>query len=67
MRRALWQAGPDTGRPRRRAAKRAAELPEVNIERISRRLAGEALVREQVIPSMIDRIKSLFDKRSSRE
>ena len=50
-----------------RAAKRAAELQEVNIERMSRRLAGEALAREQVIPAMIDRIKSLFEERPSRE
>jgi CRISP-associated protein Cas1 len=49
-----------------RAAKRAAELPKVNIERMSRRLAGEALAREQVIPAMIDRIKSLFGEQPSR-
>ena len=43
-----------------RAAKRAAERPEENIERVVRRSVGRALAREQVIPTMIDRIKSLF-------
>jgi len=48
-----------------RAAKRVAEQPAENIERVSRRFTGQALSREQVIPAMVDRIKSLFDERSS--
>ena len=43
-----------------RAAKRVTEQPAQNIERVTRRLTGLALTQEQVIPSMIDRIKSLF-------
>ena len=43
-----------------RAAKRVAEHPEENIERVSRRLTGQALSHEQAIPAMIERIKSLF-------
>ena len=43
-----------------RAAKRVDERPTENIERVTRRLTGQALVREQVIPAMIDRIKMLF-------
>ena len=45
-----------------RAAKRVAQRPGENIERVTRRLTGETLVREQVIPAMIDRIKNLFDE-----
>ena len=44
-----------------RAAKQAADR-DLNIERTTRRLTGEALAREQVIPEMMDRIKSLFGK-----
>lgn len=47
-----------------RAAKHVAERPEESLERVSRRLTGEALTREQVIPAMIERIKSLFEKPS---
>ncbi len=43
-----------------RAARHAAEKPGVNIERITRRLTGQALARKQIIPAMIGRIKSLF-------
>ena len=50
-----------------RAAKRIAEQPGENIERVTRRLTGRALAREQVIPSMIDRIKSLFDEQTEQE
>lgn len=42
-----------------RAAKRIADV-DLDVERITRRLTGEALAREGVIPKMIDRIKSLF-------
>ena len=50
-----------------RAAKRVAERTEENIERATRRLTGQELVREQVIPAMIDRIKSLFSDSSKGE
>jgi CRISPR-associated protein Cas1 len=35
--------------------------PAENIERVARRLTGEALVREQVIPGMIEQIKRLIE------
>ncbi len=44
-----------------RAAKRVAEQ-DMDIERITRRWTGDALARQQVIPGMIERIKSLFVK-----
>lgn len=44
-----------------RAVKRVRERPAENIERVTRRLTGETLAREQVIPSMIDRIKRLVE------
>ena len=50
-----------------RAAKRVAQRPGENIERVTRRLTGETLVREQVIPAMIDRIKSLFGEPNEGE
>ena len=50
-----------------RAAKRVAEQPGENIERVTRRLTGKALAREQVIPAMIARIKSLFAEQSDTE
>ena len=43
-----------------RAAKRADQHPSENIERITRRSTGQALARQQVVPAMIGRIKSLF-------
>ena len=43
-----------------RAAKHVAERPDENIERVTRRLTGRELARKQVIPAMIERIKSLF-------
>ena len=43
-----------------RAAKHVAESPTADIERITRRFIGQTLTREQVIPAMIERIKSLF-------
>ena len=43
-----------------RAAKRVADQRLNNIERVTRRSVGNTLAREQVIPSMIERIKSLF-------
>src|SRR5690606_28649479 len=45
------------------AAKRAAERPRENIERITRRLTGEILSRRGVIPDMIERIKRLMEGR----
>ena len=50
-----------------RAAKRVAERPGENIERVTRRLTGQALAREQVIPAMIERIKTLFAEQSEGE
>ena len=50
-----------------RAAKRVDERPSENIERATRRLTGQALVREQVIPAMIERIKLLFAEQSEEE
>ena len=50
-----------------RAARRVREYPTENIERVTRRLTGQALTQEQVIPSMIDRIKSLFDEQAERK
>ena len=49
-----------------RAAKRIVEQPGENIERVTRRLTGRALAREQVIPAMIDRIKSLFSEETEQ-
>lgn len=43
-----------------RAAKRAAERPDLPVERIARRLAGETLAKEGVIPAMIERIRLLI-------
>lgn len=45
-----------------RAAKRAAERPDMPVERLARRLTGETLAQEGVIPSMIDRIKTLIEE-----
>ena len=50
-----------------RAAKRVAERPDGDIERLTRRLTGETLSREHVIPEMIERIKSLFEEPSGQE
>ena len=50
-----------------RAAKRVAERPDENIERLTRRLTGETFAREHVIPAMIERIKSLFEEPSGQE
>lgn len=44
-----------------RAARQVEAKPAENIERVTRRLIGSALAREQVIPSMIERIKRLID------
>lgn len=44
-----------------RAVKRVRERPTENIERVTRRLTGETLAREQVIPAMIERIKRLIE------
>ncbi len=50
-----------------RAAKRVADQRLDNIERVTRRMVGKALAREQVIPSMIERIKSLFEDVPAKE
>ena len=44
-----------------RAAKDVSER-DLDIERVTRRLTGHTLAREQVIPAMIERVKSLFEK-----
>ena len=44
-----------------RAVKRVRERPSENIERVTRRLTGETLARDQVIPAMIERIKRLIE------
>ena len=44
-----------------RAAKDVSER-DLDIERVTRRLTGQTLAREQVIPAMIERVKSLFEK-----
>lgn len=44
-----------------RAARRVKENPSENIERVTRRLTGETLARDQVIPAMIERIKRLIE------
>ena len=43
-----------------KAAKQVSDRPTENIERVTRRMTGEALSRSQVIPSMIERIKRLM-------
>ena len=44
-----------------RAVRQVQARPAENIERVTRRLTGDALAREQVIPAMIERIKRLFE------
>jgi CRISPR-associated protein Cas1 len=43
-----------------RAAKVAAARPDMPVERLARRLTGEAIARDHVIPGMIDKIKALI-------
>lgn len=43
-----------------RAARHASGSPAENVERLTRRLAGETLQREHVVGKMIDRIQALF-------
>lgn len=50
-----------------RAAKRVTKQPMENIERVTRRLVGQTLEREQVIPAMIHRIKSLFEEPTTKK
>lgn len=45
-----------------RAAKSASERPDMPVERIARRLTGETLAKEGVIPAMIGRIKALIEE-----
>ncbi|HMQ93897.1 MAG TPA: hypothetical protein PKA33_13345 [Amaricoccus sp.] len=37
--------------------------PPENVERITRKLAGEALSRQGIIPAMIERIEALIEGR----
>lgn len=48
-----------------RSAKRVEDKPGENIERETRRFVGQVMAREQVIHSMIERIKSLFTEQSA--
>ena len=50
-----------------RAAKRVADQPVENIERVTRLLVGQTLAREQVIPAMIERIKALFEESATKK
>lgn len=50
-----------------RAAKQVGDHPGKNIERVTRRMAGEALANEHVISSMIEQIKSLLVERPDGE
>ena len=43
------------------AAREVANNPGLNVERHTRRLTGDMMRREGVIPAMIDRIKTLFE------
>ena len=46
-----------------KAAKRVGDRPDENIERVTRRLTGKELADRQIIPGMIERIKTLIDGR----
>lgn len=46
-----------------KAARQVAERPDENIERVTRRLTGEALAKQGIIPEMIERIKALIEGR----
>jgi CRISP-associated protein Cas1 len=46
-----------------KAAKLVADRPGDNIERVTRRMTGQALVKQGVIPEMIERIKALIEGR----
>ena len=50
-----------------RAAKQAIKQPTANIERVTRKSAGKTLANEQVIPSMIERIKLLFAEETDKD
>lgn len=43
------------------AAREALQKPEVDLERTARRLAGRAVREKRLVPTMIDRLKDLFD------
>lgn len=45
-----------------RAAKSVGAHPGANVERVARRMIGETLAREEIIPAMIERIKTLFEE-----
>lgn len=47
-----------------KAAKRAAENPSENIERLTRRMTGQMLSKNSVISEMIERIKALIEGRN---
>ena len=37
------------------------------MERVTRRLTGQTLAREQVIPAMIERVKALFQQEQEKD
>lgn len=48
-----------------RAAKDVSER-DLDIERVTRRLTGHTLAHEQIIPAMIERVKSLFERKEEK-
>lgn len=49
-----------------RAAKDASDR-DLDVERVTRRLTGQTLAREQVIPAMIERVKALFQQEQEKD
>ena len=50
-----------------RSAKRVEVQPDANIERVTRRMTGETLAREGIIPAMIERIRALFEEPATKK
>lgn len=50
-----------------RAVKTMEDQPDMNIERVTRRLIGTEIARKKIIPAMIERIKSLFSEIHEKE
>lgn len=50
-----------------RSAKRVEVQPDANIERVTRRMTGEILAREGIIPAMIERIRALFEESATKK
>lgn len=49
-----------------RSAKSVEAKPGANIERVTRRMIGETLARERIIPAMIERIQALFEEPATK-